>query len=149
MPTPSGPCSSFSRKDVRLPAGLQHSLAVEAEAQRQARVRVSRPGAGRPPAGAVFWGNVGKSRRPAHVKHLPCTCSFPHLPVRGGIWLCYLFPTPYPSPTAPPTRHTHTPDPIKMTDSSISPSPVSFSLPLPQSVSPHPSLFSGAGIFAG
>nr|KAF6413846.1 NPHS2 stomatin family member, podocin [Molossus molossus] len=30
-------------KDVRLPAGLQHSLAVEAEAQRQARVRVSQP----------------------------------------------------------------------------------------------------------
>ncbi|XP_035574703.1 podocin isoform X2 [Canis lupus baileyi] len=27
-------------KDVRLPAGLQHSLAVEAEAQRQAKVRV-------------------------------------------------------------------------------------------------------------
>uniref|UniRef100_A0A4X1U7M7 NPHS2 stomatin family member, podocin n=1 Tax=Sus scrofa TaxID=9823 RepID=A0A4X1U7M7_PIG len=27
-------------KDVRLPAGLQHSLAVEAEAQRQARVRM-------------------------------------------------------------------------------------------------------------
>ncbi|MBW04132.1 Podocin, partial [Eschrichtius robustus] len=27
-------------KDVRLPAGLQHSLAVEAEAQRQAKVRM-------------------------------------------------------------------------------------------------------------
>lgn len=31
----------FFSKDVRLPAGLQHSLAVEAEAQRQAKVRVS------------------------------------------------------------------------------------------------------------
>ncbi|EPY82544.1 nephrosis 2, idiopathic, steroid-resistant [Camelus ferus] len=29
-------------KDVRLPAGLQHSLAVEAEAQRQAKVRVNK-----------------------------------------------------------------------------------------------------------
>ncbi|XP_073882037.1 podocin isoform X5 [Macaca fascicularis] len=30
----------FMSKDVRLPAGLQHSLAVEAEAQRQAKVRM-------------------------------------------------------------------------------------------------------------
>jgi hypothetical protein len=39
--SPSCLPSVFSSKDVRLPAGLQHSLAVEAEAQRQAKVRVS------------------------------------------------------------------------------------------------------------
>ncbi|XP_045153913.1 podocin [Echinops telfairi] len=55
---PPCPCPSFYSKDVRLPAGLQHSLAVEAEAQRQAKVRVSQPRAPSSPLWAILGGNA-------------------------------------------------------------------------------------------
>lgn len=79
----------FSSKDVRLPAGLQHSLAVEAEAQRQAKVRVSQRGAGPPPTEAeaeradrvpaASSPPPSRSRRPPpDEKSSPKVCSQPH-----------------------------------------------------------------------
>lgn len=77
----------FSSKDVRLPAGLQHSLAVEAEAQRQAKVRVSQRGAGPPPTEAERADRVPAASSPPHpgagaphpMKSLPLKCVHSHM----------------------------------------------------------------------
>lgn len=87
---PTWPRSFSFSKDARLPAGLQHSLAVEAEAQRQARVRVSQHGAGHLPSikeQAVLW------EAPENPKGLlmqtisPLPPHLPFVPALGGIWL--------------------------------------------------------------
>lgn len=71
-------CSFFFSKDVRLPAGLQHSLAVEAEAQRQAKVRVSQHWAGCPPTEAALWGALEDPKGPLieSISPLPSHLSF-------------------------------------------------------------------------
>lgn len=62
----SHPPFLFFSKDVRLPAGLQHSLAVEAEAQRQAKVRVSQHQALRTPISCT-WTNTREAGKACHL----------------------------------------------------------------------------------
>lgn len=89
---------------MRLPAGLQHSLAVEAEAQRQARVRVSQPGAGVLPPGAVLWGTWENPKGLLMQNISPALAHFISRSSRPGRNLAV--PPVLPTPALPPTHLT-------------------------------------------